>query len=88
MQYLTNAGSVRSRGLEVESTLIPLRGLTLNLNGSYNDVRYMSYKDAPCAPEVALQPGAPASCDPHRAPGGGGVEVDCQRQWRIQMEPG
>jgi len=26
-------------------------------------VRYMSYKDAPCAPEVALQPGAPASCD-------------------------
>src|SRR5471032_1651070 len=53
VQYLTNAGSVRSRGLEVESTLIPLRGLTLNLNGSYNDVRYMSYKDAPCAPEVA-----------------------------------
>ncbi|WP_342623860.1 TonB-dependent receptor [Pseudomonas alkylphenolica] len=63
VQYLTNAGSVRSRGVEVESTLVPIRGLTLNLNGSYNDVRYLSYKDAPCAPEVALQPGAPASCD-------------------------
>ncbi|MEG0860141.1 MAG: TonB-dependent receptor [Pseudomonas sp.] len=63
VQYLTNAGSVRSRGVEVESTLVPIRGLTLNLNGSYNDVRYLSYKDAPCPPEVALQPGAPAACD-------------------------
>lgn len=63
VQYLTNAGSVRSRGVEIESTLIPIRGLTLNLNGSYNDVRYLSYKDAPCPPEVSLRPGAPASCD-------------------------
>ncbi|AZC28220.1 TonB-dependent receptor [Pseudomonas chlororaphis subsp. piscium] len=63
VQYLTNAGSVRSRGVEFESTLIPLRGLTLNFNGSYNDVRYLSYKDAPCPPEVSLRPGAPASCD-------------------------
>ncbi|MQU64205.1 TonB-dependent receptor plug domain-containing protein [Pseudomonas sp. FSL R10-1350] len=62
-QYLTNAGSVRSRGVEFESTLIPVRGLTLNLNGSFNDVRYLSYKDAPCPPEVSLQAGAPASCD-------------------------
>lgn len=61
--YLTNAGAVRSRGLELESTLVPIRGLTLNLNGSYNDVRYLSYKDAPCPPEVSLQAGAPASCD-------------------------
>ncbi|MBV4463024.1 TonB-dependent receptor [Pseudomonas sp. SWRI79] len=63
VQYLTNAGSVRSRGVEFESTLIPLRGLTLNVNGSYNDVSYLSYKDAPCPPEVSLAPGAPASCD-------------------------
>ncbi|UWF49581.1 TonB-dependent receptor [Pseudomonas sp. N3-W] len=63
VQYLTNAGSVRSRGVEVESTIIPLRGLTLNLNGSFNDVRYLSYKDAPCPPEVSQAPGAPASCD-------------------------
>ncbi|NYH08742.1 TonB-dependent receptor [Pseudomonas moraviensis] len=63
VQYLTNAGSVRSRGVEFESTVIPLRGLTLNFNGSYNDVSYLSYKDAPCPPEVSLAPGAPASCD-------------------------
>ncbi|WP_285419553.1 TonB-dependent receptor [Pseudomonas sp. efr-133-TYG-5] len=63
VQYLTNAGSVRSRGVEFESTLIPLRGLTLNFNGSFNDVSYLSYKDAPCPPEVSQAPGAPASCD-------------------------
>ncbi|MCX4218624.1 TonB-dependent receptor [Pseudomonas sp. MCal1] len=63
VQYLTNAGSVRSRGLEFDSTVIPVRGLTLNFNGSYNDVSYLSYKDAPCPPEVSLAPGAPASCD-------------------------
>jgi len=63
VQYLTNAGSVRSRGVEFESTVIPLRGLTLNFNGSYNDVSYLSYKDAPCPPEVSQAPGAPASCD-------------------------
>jgi iron complex outermembrane receptor protein len=63
VQYLTNAGSVRSRGVEFESTVIPMRGLTLNINGSYNDVSYLSYKDAPCPPEVSQAPGAPASCD-------------------------
>ena len=61
--YLTNAGAVRSRGVEFESTLLPVRGLTLNLNGSLNDVRYLDYSNAPCPAEVALQPGAPASCD-------------------------
>ena len=63
VQYLTNAGSVRSRGVEVESTLVPIKGLTLNINGSFNDVTYLSYKDAPCPPETSLRPGAPASCD-------------------------
>lgn len=63
VQYLTNAGSVRSRGVEFESTVIPLRGLTLNFNGSFNNVSYLSYKDAPCPPEVSQAPGAPASCD-------------------------
>lgn len=61
--YLTNAGTVRSRGLELESSWRPLRGLTINMNGSWNDVRYLSYEDAPCPAEVALRPGAPAACD-------------------------
>lgn len=62
-QYLTNAGAVRSRGAEAEISWRPLRGLTLNLNGSFNDVRYTDYRDAPCPPEVAFQVWAPASCD-------------------------
>ena len=63
VQVLANAGSVRSRGLEFEATALPLRGLTLNFTGSYNDVTYLSFKDAPCPAEVSTRPGAPSSCD-------------------------
>ncbi|MBG6453648.1 TonB-dependent receptor [Pseudomonas aeruginosa] len=63
VQVLANAGSVRSRGLEFEATALPLRGLTLNFNGSYNDVTYLSFKDAPGPAEVSTRPGAPSSCD-------------------------
>ncbi|HGS8171669.1 TPA: TonB-dependent receptor [Pseudomonas aeruginosa] len=63
VQVLANAGSVRSRGLEFEATALPLRGLTLNFNGSYNDVTYLSFKDVPCPAEVSTRPGAPSSCD-------------------------
>jgi iron complex outermembrane receptor protein len=51
--YLTNAGDVRSRGLEVEAIATPFRGLTLRANGSFNDVSYLRYTNAPCAPEKA-----------------------------------
>lgn len=63
VSVLSNAGSVRSRGLELEATALPIRGLTLNFNGSYNDVTYLSFKDAPCPAEISTQPGAPATCD-------------------------
>lgn len=63
VSVLSNAGSVRSRGLEFEATALPIRGLTLNVNGSYNDVTYLSFKDAPCPAEVSTQPNAPATCD-------------------------
>lgn len=59
---LANAGSVRSRGIEFEATALPIRGLTLNVNGSYNDVTYLSFKDAPCPGEVStVTPNA--TCD-------------------------
>jgi iron complex outermembrane receptor protein len=61
--YMTNAGTVRSRGLELDSSWRPISGLTINVNGSFNDVRYLSYDEAPCPAEVALRPGAPAACD-------------------------
>ncbi|QRY77874.1 TonB-dependent receptor [Pseudomonas sp. PDNC002] len=63
VQVLSNAGSVRSRGVEWEATALPVRGLRLNFNGSYNDVTYLSFKDAPCPAEISTQAGAPATCD-------------------------
>jgi len=61
--YLTNAGSVRSRGVEFDASVLPLENLTVNINGSYNDVTYLDYKDGPCPTEVSFQPGAPKTCD-------------------------
>jgi iron complex outermembrane receptor protein len=48
---LTNAGKLRSRGLELNVTALPLHGLTLNFNGSFNDVSYLSFHGAPCPGE-------------------------------------
>ena len=56
--YLTNAGNVQSRGLETELTALVARGLTLGFNGSFNDVKYLEFKNAPCPSEIS----AP-SCD-------------------------
>lgn len=62
ISVLANAGSVRSRGLEFEATALPIRGLTLNFNGSYNDVTYLSFENAPCPGEVStVSPNA--TCD-------------------------
>ncbi|ACO77060.1 TonB-dependent receptor [Azotobacter vinelandii CA] len=85
--YLTNAGDVRSRGLEVETTWRPIRGLTINANGSFNDVRYTDYKDGPCPPEVSFRSGAPASCDltGHRVVGASRwiANLNGHYQWRL-----
>ncbi|WP_372240658.1 TonB-dependent receptor [Pseudomonas sp. PB120] len=62
VSLLANAGSVRSRGLEFEATALVARGLTLNFNGSYNDVKYLSFKNAPCPSEVSTVTPS-ATCD-------------------------
>ncbi|MGV7209928.1 TonB-dependent receptor [Oxalobacteraceae bacterium A2-2] len=51
--YLTNAGDVRSRGAELETSFLVTRGFTLGFNGAFNDVRYLKYSNAPCPPEIA-----------------------------------
>jgi iron complex outermembrane receptor protein len=56
-QYLANVGDIRSKGIEVDAALEPFDGLTASLSGSYNDVTYASYPNAPCAVGVA------APCD-------------------------
>jgi iron complex outermembrane receptor protein len=62
LQTLTNAGDVRSRGAELDLRAMPMRGLTLIANGSFNDARYRRYRNAPCPPETsAIFP--TATCD-------------------------
>ncbi|THD54151.1 TonB-dependent receptor [Phenylobacterium sp.] len=46
--YLANVGDVRSRGVELDAGWEIVDGLQTSLNGSYNDVRYTSYPNAPC----------------------------------------
>jgi iron complex outermembrane receptor protein len=58
-QILSNIGSVRTRGVELEIAAVPTDGLTVLLNASYNDATYRDYRNGPCAAE---KPAAP-SCD-------------------------
>ncbi|WP_260927629.1 TonB-dependent receptor [Novosphingobium sp. 9] len=45
--YLANVGKVRMRGFEFEASARPIPVLSINLNTSYNDAKYLSYDDAP-----------------------------------------
>ncbi|MGB8972764.1 MAG: TonB-dependent receptor, partial [Pseudomonas capeferrum] len=86
VQYLANAGRVRSRGLEFEATALPVRGLTVNFNGSWNDVRYTEYDDAPCPPEVSLA-NATATCDlsGHQVVGASKYIANLNAQYKWQL---
>ena len=58
VSLLTNVGDVTSQGVELEANVAPVRGLEIYVTGSYNDVTYDDYRNAPCPPE---RPGA--MCD-------------------------
>ena len=49
---LTNAGKVRSRGVEVDLKAQPIDDLSLYASATYDDASYLSYKNAPCPIEV------------------------------------
>jgi iron complex outermembrane receptor protein len=50
--YLTNAGDLTSRGFEADATLSLDNGLSLSVNGSYDDAYYTKFTGAPCPPGV------------------------------------
>ena len=52
IQYITNIPKVRSRGLEADLSYVPSRWLSLSASGAYTDARYISFVDAPQAPEL------------------------------------
>jgi len=70
--YLANAGKVRVRGFEWDSSFRPSARLNLYFNGSYTDAKYADFKNAPCPPELsggtATPPGG--ATDPAGTPGG------------------
>ncbi|MBI0474779.1 TonB-dependent receptor [Sphingomonas sp. MA1305] len=65
--YLANAGKVRSRGVEFDSSFRPDKHLSLYLSGAFTDARYVRFTNAPCPPELtggtaadATHPASPA----------------------------
>ncbi len=57
--YLTNAGSVRSRGAELESRYRPIPNLELSLAAGWHDASFSSFATAPCPVETVN----PTVCD-------------------------
>jgi iron complex outermembrane receptor protein len=51
--YLTNAGNVRARGVELEATYAVDGNLSLGANGAFNEAVYASYPAGPCPIGVA-----------------------------------
>lgn len=51
--YLANAGKVRVRGVEFDSSIRPTQNLSLYFNGAYTDAKYIRFTNAPCPPELS-----------------------------------
>ena len=50
-QYIANIPKVRSKGVEADLTVAPSEHLRFNGSASYTDARYVTYTNAPQAPE-------------------------------------
>lgn len=44
--YIANVGTLRSKGVEIDARLAPVRGLSISLSGTYNDAKYLNYTNA------------------------------------------
>jgi iron complex outermembrane receptor protein len=50
--YLANAGQVRVRGVEFDSSFRPSPRFTIYGNGAFTDAKYVRFTNAPCPPEL------------------------------------
>ncbi|HTE41889.1 MAG TPA: TonB-dependent receptor [Steroidobacteraceae bacterium] len=66
--YLANAEKIRVRGVELDFSTHPIDNLHLYANGAYNDHEYVTFRDAPCPPELAGGTAA-SGANPPSAPG-------------------
>jgi len=51
--YLANAGQVRVRGVEFDSSFRPSERFNIYANGAYTDAKYVRFTNAPCPPELS-----------------------------------
>jgi iron complex outermembrane receptor protein len=51
--YLANAGLVRVRGIEFDSSFRPAKALSVYFNGAFTDAKYVRFRNAPCPPELS-----------------------------------
>ncbi|WP_448664164.1 TonB-dependent receptor [Sphingomonas sp. CJ20] len=74
--YLANAGQVRSRGVEFDSSFRPSARFNAYVNGTYTDATYTRFVNAPCPPELS---GGTVTTGTPSAPGtaGGRSPVAC-----------
>jgi iron complex outermembrane receptor protein len=82
--YLANADKVRVRGVEADLSVRPIEQLNLYVNGALTDHKYVSFKDAPCPPELSGG-GLASAANPASAPGTVGgfspLVCDISGQW-------
>jgi iron complex outermembrane receptor protein len=50
--YLANAGKVRVRGIEFDTSIRPSERFNLYVNGAFTDAKYAKFTNAPCPPEL------------------------------------
>ena len=70
--YVDNAGKVRTKGVEWDTSWRPSDQFNVYLNGAYTDAKYVRFTNAPCPPElsgggtgaVIGAPGAPGTNSP------------------------
>ncbi|WP_421847408.1 TonB-dependent receptor [Novosphingobium sp.] len=51
--YLANADKARSQGVEVDTSYRPSERFNIYGNGAYTDAKFVSFKNAPCPPELS-----------------------------------
>jgi iron complex outermembrane receptor protein len=51
--YLANADKARSQGVEVDASFRPSERFNIYGNGAYTDAKFVSFKNAPCPPELS-----------------------------------
>ncbi|AXJ96615.1 MULTISPECIES: TonB-dependent receptor [unclassified Sphingomonas] len=65
--YLANAGQVRSRGFEFDTSYRPSQRLSLYASGAFTDAKYVRFTNAPCPPELSGGTAADATHPPSPA---------------------